>query len=136
MFAAHADLVRHLVDFGMVVVVWLVQLVIYPGFLAMEAERLRSWHRSYTFRVSFVIMPLMLLQLGLVGRAALLGRDPGDLMALAGVAVCWLLTFGVSVPLHRRVADGEGGRETLNRLIRTNWPRTVLWTAVFIIGLA
>jgi len=128
-------LLRNCTDFGMVVLLWLVQLVIYPSFLTTATASLVDWHRSYTFRVSFVIMPLMLLQLGTVGWMAFRRGTTADWLSLALVLGCWLLTFAVSVPLHRRIDRGEGGRATLRRLILTNWPRTGLWTVVFLLGL-
>ena len=77
-----------LVDFGMCVVLWLVQLVIYPSFLRVEPSELITWHKAYTFRVSFVILPLMFGQLVLsilsvVGDASIL-----EWTAFAFVLVC------------------------------------------------
>ena len=55
--------IHSLVDFGMCVVLWLVQLVIYPSFLRVKTSELPTWHKAYTFRVSLVILPLMFGQL-------------------------------------------------------------------------
>jgi len=129
------ELTRHLVDFGMLVVLWLVQLVIYPSFFKIRGEALVEWHRRYTFRVSFIIMPLMLAQLGLHGWFAVTGVSWVDRTTLGLVVVCWILTFFVSVPLHRRIDAGETDSATLRRLVATNWPRTALWSAIFVVGL-
>lgn len=124
-----------LVDFGMCVVLWLVQLVIYPSFLRIEDSRLIAWHKTYTFRVSFVIMPLMLAQLTLAVSAALAASGQWlDWLVIGLVLLCWMLTFFVSVPLHRKIDEGDPTQAFRRRLIRTNWPRTVLWTAIFILG--
>jgi hypothetical protein len=56
---------RTLLDFGMVVVLWLVQLVIYPSFLTCDPARFVDWHRTYTSRVAWVIIPIMFAQLPL-----------------------------------------------------------------------
>lgn len=125
-----------LIDFGMCVVLWLVQLVIYPGFLRIEDSKLIAWHKTYTFRVSFVIMPLMLAQLVLAVSAVF--ADPVswlDWLVLILVILCWMLTFFVSVPLHRKIDEGDPTQEFRLRLIRSNWPRTILWTAIFLLGL-
>ena len=124
-----------LVDFGMCVVLWLVQLVIYPSFLRLESSELIAWHKAYTFRVSFVILPLMFGQLALsilsvVGDASIL-----EWTAFAFVLVCWILTFFVSVPLHRKIEQNDITRETRQKLITTNWPRTILWSVIFGLGL-
>jgi len=124
-----------LVDFGMCVVLWLVQLVIYPSFLRVEPSELIAWHKAYTLRVSFVILPLMFGQLALsilsvVGDASIL-----EWTAFAFVLVCWILTFFVSVPLHRKIEQNDITRETRQKLITTNWLRTILWSVIFGLGL-
>lgn len=128
--------IHSLIDFGIVVVLWLVQIIIYPSFLRIDSRQLVDWHRSYTFRVSFVIMPLMLGQLGLailgaIGEGAVLI----DFVVLALVLICWSLTFFVSVPIHRAIDAVNLSQKTLQALVRTNWPRTILWTAIFFLGL-
>jgi hypothetical protein len=128
--------IHSLVDLGMCVVLWLVQLVIYPSFLRVEASQLMAWHKAYTFRVSFIIMPLLLAQLALATGTAITGASIREWVALTLVLVCWALTFFVSVPLHRKIDEGDVSIETRQKLIQTNWPRTILWSLVFILGLA
>ena len=127
--------IHSLVDFGMCVVLWLVQLVIYPSFLRVEPSELIAWHKAYTFRVSFVILPLMLGQL--VITILSVWEDPSILewVAFTFVLVCWILTFFVSVPLHRKIEQNDITRETRQKLIMTNWPRTILWSVIFGLGL-
>ena len=124
-----------LFDFGICVVLWLVQLVIYPSFLRVEPSKLIAWHKAYTFRVSFVIMPLMLGQLILAIFSV--REDPSlpDSVAFVFVLVCWIFTFFVSVPLHRKIKQNDITRETRQKLIMTNWPRTILWSVIFGLGL-
>ncbi len=126
---------RTLIDFGMVVVLWLVQLIIYPSFLRCELIALVDWHRSYTARVAWVIIPLMFTQLPLVAWITWQQGGGYNYAALGALVVCWLLTFGVSVPLHRRIDRGDTSASTVERLIQTNWPRTFLWTLAFVFGL-
>ena len=81
-------------------------------------------------------MPLMLAQLALA--AAAVFADPAnrlDWFVFGLVALCWLLTFFVSVPLHRKIDEGDPTQEFRKRLIQTNRPRTVLWTVIFLLGL-
>jgi len=126
--------VRSLLDFGMVVILWLVQLVIYPGFLTCEVSRLVEWHKTYTRRVAWVIIPIMFTQLPLVGWLTFENGRWSDLFALIAIVACWAFTFGVSVPLHRKMDAGDTSRETLHALVATNWPRTILWSAAFCLG--
>ena len=124
-----------LVDFGMCVVLWLVQLVIYPSFLRVKTSDLLAWHKAYTFRVSFVILPLMFGQLVLAILSVIEDSSILEWFAFAFVLVCWILTFFVSVPLHRKIEQNDITLETRQKLIMTNWPRTILWSVIFGLGL-
>jgi hypothetical protein len=137
MLMDHIDIttLRHLFDFGMMVILWLVQLIIYPSFLHVEKSSLVQWHQRYTKRVSYIIIPTMIGQMGLVIHATFMQMNLRNLFALMLIAFCWLLTFTVSVPLHRTIEQGEGDDTILHRLVRTNWPRTILWTLAFVVGL-
>lgn len=126
---------RTLLDFGMVVILWLVQLVIYPGFLECSEGRLVVWHKTYAQRVAWVIIPIMFTQLPLVLWITIQEQELADIAALFCLLVCWMLTFSVSVPLHRKVDQGDTRRETLQRLVSTNWPRTIIWNIVCILGI-
>jgi hypothetical protein len=39
------------------------------------------------------------------------------------------------VPLHRKIDAGDTSAKNVVGLIRTNWPRTFLWTLAFLLGL-
>jgi hypothetical protein len=50
------------------------------------------------------------------------------LINLVIVALIWLSTFLIQVPLHNALSK-EKQSEKLSKLICTNWIRTILWTA-------
>ncbi len=133
-----------LVNFGLVVLIWLVQIVIYPAFAAIDAAEFRTWHARYTTRVTWIVAPLMFLQLGLLtARAggALLGYFPEASLPLAVAALllaggCWAATFFVSVPLHNALAAQGRNAALIARLVQTNWIRTGLWSALFLLDAA
>ena len=123
-----------MLDFGAFIVLWLVQLVIYPSFLQLSPKRLLIWHQCYTFRVSFILIPLLSMQLigwflKLFYRITL-----PNLLGLLALLSCWGLTFFISVPIHQKIAKGNTDKWLLMRLIYTNWFRTFLWSLVFVIG--
>lgn len=126
---------RTLLDFGMLVILWLVQGVIYPSFLKCEPGKLVSWHRAYTSRVAWLIIPVMFGQLPVVAWHSWSRPNMANGCALGALVLCWILTFAVSVPLHRKIDAGDTSALIVRRLIRTNWPRTILWTAAFVFGL-
>lgn len=59
----NVELLRLLFDFGLLVLIWLVQLVIYPSFLHYVNKELMIWNKIYTVFISLVLIPLMFGQL-------------------------------------------------------------------------
>ncbi len=57
------DLIRLICDTGLFVLIWMVQLIIYPSFIFYEPKDLYKWHSKYTKRIAFIVIPLMLGQL-------------------------------------------------------------------------
>jgi hypothetical protein len=55
-------IIRLLLDFGLVVLIWLVQLVIYPGFKFYSPSNLALWHKIYTGRIGVAVVPMMVWQ--------------------------------------------------------------------------
>ena len=49
-------------------------------------------------------------------------------ISLCLLAVVWISTFAVQVPLHRRLAEGYDAARH-RRLVLSNWIRTLAWTA-------
>jgi|TARA_B110000093_G_scaffold102600_2_gene110326 hypothetical protein len=125
---------RQLIDFGLVVLLWLVQRIIYPSFMQVAPERLVEWHAQYTQQMGYIVVPLMFGQLGLSVLAVWQVGVGLDWLDLLLVLSCWGLTFGFSVPLHQRIAAGESHPQVLQRLVVTNWPRTLVWTLIFALG--
>lgn len=134
--ALSLDLFRLLLDFGLVVLIWIVQLIIYPGFRFVDRRHLEHWHGRYTVLIACVVVPLMLGQALVVGLQVLQRGAPLDLASAALVAAVWLVTFLRAVPLHEKIGTGGDPEEDIPALVRWNWPRTVLWTAVFVLGWA
>lgn len=120
---------------AMVGVIWVIQVVHYPTFDAIErGEDGAGWVRfgeRHRMSISFVVGPFMAVE-GLTG-LWIVADPPGDasrvlpLVALGLMAVAYGVTAFVSVPLHERLTptwDAEAHR----RLVTTNWWRTAAWT--------
>jgi hypothetical protein len=113
--------------------VWTVQMAVYPLYKmvwrAAGEAGFAAYHRSYTARMGYVAAPLMVAEALLAG--AWWVAEPESGAAVAGavlVAVLWVSTFAVQVPLHGRLArfwDEAAAR----RLTQSNWVRTAAWTA-------
>mgnify|MGYP006274432865 FL=1 len=80
-------------------------------------------------RISFIVIPLMLIELISSGILAFANGWIGmlNLMGFIVVIAVWLVTFFVQVPIHGKLSKGydEG---TAKRLVRSNWIRTFLWS--------
>ncbi|MFM2092224.1 MAG: hypothetical protein RLZZ127_2713 [Planctomycetota bacterium] len=117
------------VSTGMVVLIWLVQLIIYPSFHHIRPDVFVAWHRAYTGLIAVVVVPLMVGQAGLVAWRLVDGRhDPATLALAAAVAVAWAATARWSVPCHDRLQRGHDPA-VIRRLVTTNAVRTAAWTA-------
>lgn len=124
-----------IVDFGLVVLIWMTQLVVYPSFTYFSENDLINWHARYTTAVSILVMQLMLGQIAIHGW--LLQRDFSwiGLLALVLVGLAWVNTFFFAVPLHNQIASEKNVLEAASSLVKVNWYRTVLWSVVFLLGL-
>ena len=123
-----------MVDAGLVVLIWLVQLIIYPSFAKIDQALFIDWHRSYTMNITLVVAPLMFAQLGLAIYE--IWETPGLLawIRLVLIGSVWALTFFWAVPVHNSL-DVEGNTSVLvNELVRANWPRTIVWSGIFLLG--
>lgn len=117
------------VSWGLLILIWLVQLIIYPGFHRIPRETFAAYHRWYVIRISSVVLPLMLAELILT--VWWIRSDNYSLVSvLAGILVLivWLSTFVLQVPIHNQLKTGKDAK-LIQRLVTTNWIRTVAWSS-------
>ena len=124
-------------DVGLLVLIWLVQLVIYPSFRYFKNSDLKQWHLIYKGRITLVVLPLMLSQLVLSCWIAI--ESNWDILFIINgllVVLTWLSTFAIFVPLHQKI-DNQNQNLSIyvEKLISYNWIRTVLWTIIVIMTL-
>ena len=113
--------------------IWFVQIVHYPQFAGVGTEAFAAYHRRHTTATTWVVGPPMLIEA--VTTALLLWVRPSGMsmgMAIAGVTllvIIWASTALLQVPTHDRLAAGGFNEKSGQWLCRTNWIRTVCWTA-------
>ena len=124
----------HLIDFGLLVLIWAVQLLVYPSFKYLSSSALLRWHRTYTPAITVIVMPLMVSQVVL--HVLRLYDDFSWAYGLLMMTVLstWITTFIIFVPLHNTISSNDASPETLDKLIAYNWVRTALWTVIFLAG--
>jgi hypothetical protein len=110
-------------------VIWTVQLVHYPGFALVPAADFGAYHRAHLTRMSWVVMAPMVAELLLAAAWVWATGTTHAWVSLGLVLVIWAVTFFVSVPLHNRLAADGPAYATVYGLVRTNWLRTLAWTA-------
>ena len=124
-----------LIDFGLVVLIFLVQLCIYPAFKYFESKNLHTWHKVYTPNITYVVFPLMLSQLILAVYFVYASFMLVDYLYLAIVGLTWLSTFTFYVPLHQKINSAKFTKKDLLKLEKGNWFRVFLWASILAISL-
>lgn len=114
-------------------VIWLVQVAHYPLFDAVAGERSHDRFLANQRRTAAVVLPPMLLE-GATAAAIAFAPPPGvgrvaALVGLGLVAMLWLSTALVQMPLHARLGRDGHDAAAVARLVSTNWLRTAGWTA-------
>lgn len=111
-------------------VIWIIQVVHYPLYRRVGVASFAAYEKEHCARIAFVVLPLMTMELALASLLAIAPPQGHATLARAGfalLAVVWLSTFFVQVPCHRRLEAGFDA-VSADRLVATNWIRTVAWT--------
>lgn len=119
--------------------IWFVQIVHYPLMTAVPAAYFSPYAREHQRRTTWVVAPVMGVE---AATSAWLVLSPGhevrfsDLPAIGAalLAVVWIATFTLQVPLHGTLSGGFR-QGAWHRLVLTNWIRTVAWSARGVVAL-
>ncbi len=116
----------------MVGVIWFVQIVHYPLLAQFGETQSVAVAQLHQQRTGYVVgLPMLIEGLSTLW---LLARTPDGVTVLLPwvnavlLAVALGSTLFLSVPLHAKMAVSHND-ETGRRLVLTNWPRTIAWTA-------
>jgi hypothetical protein len=112
--------------------IWTVQVVHYPLMALVGEDRFVAYEAAHSPRMAAVVMVPWTVQ-GVTTGWLLLARPEGvplPLIVAAAIAaaVPVIVTVAASVPAHVRLGGGFDAAAH-RRLVRTNWIRTVAWTA-------
>ena len=117
---------------GMIGVIWMVQLLQYPMLADHSELAPRVAAQDHQRRITWIVGPFMAAE-GVTALWLLVSR-PGTMSAISAwvsaalLGVALLSTIALQVPLHTRLAQGHDAAAA-RQLITTNWIRTVAWTA-------
>jgi len=126
-------LVAHLVaTVAMVGLIWFVQVVHYPLFTAVGREQFVAYEDAHRRLTSFVVGPFMAVEgVTALWIAAAPPDGVGRVTTLAGLVLLAIIhgsTVFLQVPMHVALSAGYDEANAA-RLVRTNWIRTVGWSA-------
>jgi hypothetical protein len=112
--------------------IWTIQVVHYPLFAKVGAAQWRDYHAAHNTAITLLVALPMLIELALSFGLALVRPESVPIwVAYAGLALAllvWAATFALSVPAHDALAGGLD-IAAVDRLVLTNWVRTLAWTA-------
>ncbi|MDQ8191127.1 hypothetical protein [Roseibacillus persicicus] len=113
--------------FALFGLIWTIQLVHYPMFKFVEAPHWPRFHRIHSRNITFIVFPLMLVELLTSLQLFLEDNSFSHSMSLGCAAATWLLTILIFVPLHNQIAIRPVPSK-LALLAHLNWLRVVVWT--------
>ncbi|MBM3873318.1 MAG: hypothetical protein FJ382_06220 [Verrucomicrobia bacterium] len=109
--------------------IWVVQGVLYPLFTHVGPAEFPAYHAAEMSRITWIVAPAMLAELGLALTTLALHRhEPLAWATGALVGLLWLSTAFVQVPLHQYLAQRGADAAVISHLIDSNWIRTAGWT--------
>lgn len=119
--------------------IWLIQVVHYPLFAEVGANQFARYEMLHGKRITVVVLPLMMAEL-LTGVVLLLHPvacypKAWSWTGAGLIVLIWLSTAFLQVPQHTVLRSGFD-EQAYRRLVRTNWIRTLAWSARSILLLA
>lgn len=112
-------------------VIWFVQVVHYPLFLLVGEQEFANYEQQHRTLTTFVVGPPMLVEALTAGLLLIYPPQYAKRWQLfAGVvlvAVLWASTALIQVPCHESLSH-QFDRAVAERLVTSNWLRTVAWT--------
>ena len=111
----------------LVSLVFMTQFITYPTFLHIDKDKFSEYHRKYVNNISFIVAPVMLIELLTLFLIAYLSSEFLIVKTLILLLVIWLTTFFIMIPSHNRISKSFDKKEIIN-LINYNWVRTILWS--------
>ncbi len=127
-------LLQLLATLAMFGLIWFVQVVHYPLFLAVPAPAFPAYEAAHANRTTYVVAPLMLVELATAAALLLPALRPAPIPSREAwigailVGAAWVSTGLVQVPLHNRLHAAYSA-PLIRQLVLTNWIRTAAWSA-------
>ncbi len=116
------------VSWGLLVLIWLVQVIIYPGLFRIPSKEFVDYHSWYTIRITAIVLPLMIGEVMITAGWLILDKVTiFSAVAAIFVVLIWISTFMLQVPIHKQLQAGKD-KTLISQLVKTNWIRTFAWS--------
>lgn len=125
-------IVNLVITLFLVGLIWIVQIVHYPLFDGVGSDNFIAYQKRHQFLITFVVGPTMLIEA--FSSLLMIWYPPvgvGPWVVLAGISMVfaiWISTAAIQVPCHTKLLQGFN-QAVHRRLVRSNWIRTIAWTA-------
>ncbi len=126
------EIARLIIDFGFLILIWMVQVIMYPAMYSIKRKNFAKWHEKYSTLISYFVAPLLFIQTGLITYQLLFLFDILLIAELALLSIIWVTTFFVAIPLHNQMNLEHRRKFLIQKLIGVNWIRTACWSLLFI----
>ncbi len=110
--------------------IWMVQIVHYPLMNGVGNDFFVSYESRHTQAITWIVLPAMLLELGTAFLLLFVENSFSKtwlVTAFVLLITIWASTFFLQVPLHVALSQGFE-TDTHQKLVQTNWVRTIAWT--------
>lgn len=115
------------ITFCLITLIGLIQLLHYPSFCFIAEKDFSEAMVFHQRRISLIVIPLMVSELLLSLLSLTIEVCLFNGLKLSLIALIWLTTFLVQVPLHNKLLAGKD-LHLISKLVKTNWIRTGLWS--------
>ncbi|MEC8677467.1 MAG: hypothetical protein VXX85_01280 [Candidatus Margulisiibacteriota bacterium] len=119
----------------MTAVIFIIQFIHYPQFLVVESS---AWVKTAIHHqkvMGILVGPIMIVELfsWLILFNYLYETHLNLWVGVALIMIClWVSTFFIQVPYHKQLLNNKS-EWVINKLIKTNWIRTALWSLKLLI---
>ncbi|MFM2093443.1 MAG: hypothetical protein RIS70_567 [Planctomycetota bacterium] len=112
-------------------VIWFVQVVHYPLFVLVGEQGFANYEQQHRALTTWVVGPPMLVEALTAGLLVIYAPPYAKRWQLVAglilIAVLWASTALIQVPCHETLSH-QFERAVAERLVASNWLRTVAWT--------
>ena len=114
-------------------VILMTQIVSYPLLRNVDNITFLQYHNFYVSRIFIIVAPAMIFEFILSFYILYFFKSSYVLINFLTIALIFLSTVLIQVPIHEKLKHSKDNF-LINRLINTNWIRTILWGTKLVIS--